>query len=117
MNWDRAILTDSGGFQIFSLKELNKITEDGVYFKSHIDGSNHFFTPEIVVEFQLRFGSNIIMPLDEPVMPEYSYTDTKVSLYRTHRWEKRSLKKFKELKGNIPRKEIKSLRNGEVIQK
>jgi queuine tRNA-ribosyltransferase len=65
MNWNRAILTDSGGYQVFSLKDIRKITEDGVEFKSHIDGSKHFFTPEIVVDIQRNLGSDIMMVLDE----------------------------------------------------
>jgi len=62
--WDRPILTDSGGFQIFSLKSLVKISDDGVLFKSHIDGSSHMFTPEQVIDIQRNLGSDIIMPLD-----------------------------------------------------
>ena len=65
MNWDRAILTDSGGFQVFSLNSLRKITEDGVEFRSHIDGSRHFFTPEKVIEIQNALGSDIMMSFDE----------------------------------------------------
>ncbi len=67
MSWDRAVTTDSGGFQVFSLADLRKITEEGVEFQSHIDGSRHFFTPEKVVDFQMTLGSDIIMPLDECV--------------------------------------------------
>ena len=62
MNWGGAITTDSGGFQVFSLAELRKIEEKGVEFQSHIDGSRHLFTPENVVDLQLAFGSDIIMP-------------------------------------------------------
>ena len=64
MNWDRPILTDSGGFQGFSLEHLRKITEDGISFKSHIDGSSHILTPEKVIQIQFELGSNIWMPLD-----------------------------------------------------
>src|SRR5512140_3266146 len=65
MAWDRAILTDSGGFQVFSLNELRKISEDGVLFQSHLDGSSHMFTPESTVDVQVALGSDIAMVLDE----------------------------------------------------
>ena len=65
MNWDRPILTDSGGFQVFSLAELNKITDEGVWFRSHIDGSRHFFTPEKAMEIENALGADIIMQFDE----------------------------------------------------
>ncbi|MFN4245099.1 MAG: tRNA guanosine(34) transglycosylase Tgt [Brevinematia bacterium] len=104
MNWDRLILTDSGGFQIFSLKNLTKISDEGVRFKSHIDGSYHFFTPEKVVEIQLKLGSNIIMPLDEPVPPQSSYKQTEKSVERTFNWAKRSLNEFLKIKDSIQRK-------------
>jgi queuine tRNA-ribosyltransferase len=117
MNWDRLILTDSGGFQVFSLKDLVKVDDEGVQFKSHIDGSSHFFSPEKVVELQLRMGSNIIMPLDEPVSPEANPEQTKIALQRTHKWAKKSLETFKKLKGNIPRKEVKSFNNKDTIER
>jgi len=117
MNWDRLILTDSGGFQVFSLKDLVKVDDEGVQFKSHIDGSSHFFSPEKVVELQLRIGSNIIMPLDEPVSPEANPEQTKIALQRTHKWAKKSLETFKKLKGNIPRKEVKSFNNKDTIER
>ncbi|MGB9731130.1 MULTISPECIES: tRNA guanosine(34) transglycosylase Tgt [Calditerrivibrio] len=89
MNWQRNILTDSGGFQVFSLADLNKITEDGVEFKSHIDGSRHFFSPEISMEIQKKLGSDIVMAFDEcvPYPSEKSYVAK--SLERTTRWAKR----------------------------
>ena len=65
MSWPRAILTDSGGFQVFSLSDLRKITEEGVLFRSHLDGDAHLFTPESTVDVQLALGSDIMMPLDE----------------------------------------------------
>lgn len=91
MNWDRNILTDSGGFQVFSLSENRKIKEEGVAFKSHIDGSPHFFSPEKVMEIQRSIGSDIMMALDEciPYPCEYSYA--KDSTARTHRWLNRCL--------------------------
>ncbi|MEG6611754.1 tRNA guanosine(34) transglycosylase Tgt [Pseudoclostridium thermosuccinogenes] len=89
MNWDRPILTDSGGFQVFSLGSFRKIEEDGVTFKSHIDGSRHFISPEKAVEIQNDLGSDIIMCFDEctPYPAEYDYA--KKSLERTTRWAKR----------------------------
>ena len=65
MSWRRAILTDSGGFQVFSLNELRKVTEDGVTFRSHLDGSSHFFSPESAMEAQIGLGADIIMAFDE----------------------------------------------------
>jgi len=89
MNWDRPILTDSGGFQVFSLSELRNIKEEGVTFKSHIDGSKHFFSPEKAIKIQNDLGSDIIMAFDEctPYPSEYNYT--KKSLELTTRWAKR----------------------------
>lgn len=89
MNWDRAILTDSGGFQVFSLGQLRKITEEGVRFQSHIDGSRHILTPEKAIEIQNALGSDIIMAFDEcaPYPAEYDYI--KDSMERTCRWLER----------------------------
>jgi len=89
MNWDRAILTDCGGFQVFSLKDLRKITEEGVEFRSHLDGSKHFFSPESVIETQEDLGADIIMAFDECVEYPASYEYTKQSMERTTRWAKR----------------------------
>ena len=90
MGWGGSIATDSGGFQVFSLAELNNIREEGVEFKSHLDGSRHFFTPENVLEFQLVLGSDIMMPLDECVRypSEKKYVEDSVAL--TLRWLGRS---------------------------
>src|SRR3954463_8042269 len=89
MNWDGPILTDSGGYQIFSLAKLRKITEEGVQFQNHIDGSPAFISPEIAMEIQATLGSDIAMVLDEcPPWPcEYEYAAR--SLEMTHRWAKR----------------------------
>lgn len=86
MNWDRNILTDSGGYQVYSLSNTRKITEEGVKFKSHIDGSYHIFTPENVMEIQRSIGADIIMAFDEctPYPCEYGYA--KKSMQMTHRW-------------------------------
>ncbi len=89
MNWDKPILTDSGGFQVFSLADLRNIKEEGVTFKSHIDGSKHFISPEYAMRIQNDLGSDIIMAFDEctPYPAEYEYA--KKSLERTTRWAKR----------------------------
>lgn len=89
MNWDRAILTDSGGFQVFSLGDLRKITEEGVTFRSHLDGSKHFLSPEIVMEIENALGADIIMSFDECTPYPADYTYTKHSMERTTRWAKR----------------------------
>ena len=86
MNWDRNILTDSGGYQVYSLSNNRKIKEEGVKFKSHIDGSYHFFTPENVMEIQRTIGADIIMAFDEctPYPCDYRYAQR--SMHMTHRW-------------------------------
>ena len=89
MNWDRPILTDCGGFQVFSLGDLRKITEDGVEFKSHLDGSRHFLSPEKVMEIENALGADIIMAFDECVEYPAEYDYTKQSMERTTRWAKR----------------------------
>jgi queuine tRNA-ribosyltransferase len=91
MKWSGPILTDSGGFQVFSLSELNKIDDDGVTFKSHIDGSSHRFTPELSMQIQGALGSNIVMAFDE--CPPYPATPKEVDLAveRTFAWAKRGL--------------------------
>ncbi|SET06445.1 tRNA guanosine(34) transglycosylase Tgt [Anaerobranca gottschalkii] len=91
MNWDRPILTDSGGFQVFSLGDLRKISEEGVEFRSHLDGSKHFFTPEKVMEIQNALGSDIIMAFDECIPYPATYEYAKNSLERTTRWLKRCI--------------------------
>jgi len=86
MSWDRPILTDSGGFQVFSLAENRKITEEGVTFKSHIDGSRHLFTPEKAIEIENSLGADIIMAFDECIPYPADYDYAKQSLERTTRW-------------------------------
>jgi queuine tRNA-ribosyltransferase len=95
MNWDRSILTDSGGFQVFSLADLRDISEEGVHFRSHIDGSRHFISPEKAVEIQNSLGSDIMMAFDEcpPYPCEYDYA--KKSMNITARWAERCLKAHK----------------------
>lgn len=95
MNWSNSILTDSGGFQVLSLKELRKITSMGVEFKSFIDGSKHFFTPEVVVETQEKIGSDIIIPLDICGTYPSPWDETKRELDITIEWAKRSKKSHK----------------------
>ena len=97
MGWDKPILTDSGGYQVYSLSANRKIKEEGVKFKSHIDGSYHFFTPERAIEIQRAIGADIIMAFDEcaPYPCEYNYA--KSSMERTHRWLKRCVEADKSL--------------------
>ncbi len=95
-SWDGPILTDSGGFQVFSLTGIRKLTEEGCTFRSHIDGSKHIFTPERVMDIERSIGADIMMALDEcpPGTSEYAYA--KKSLGMTHRWLDRCLKHFNE---------------------
>lgn len=86
MNWDRPILTDSGGYQVYSLSANRKIKEEGVKFKSHIDGSYHFFSPESVMEIQRTIGADIIMAFDECTPYPCDYRYAKRSMHMTHRW-------------------------------
>ncbi|NOY36508.1 MAG: tRNA guanosine(34) transglycosylase Tgt [Chlorobi bacterium] len=98
INWDRNILTDSGGYQVFSLSDIRHIEEKGVWFHSHIDGSKHFFTPENVVEIQRVIGADIMMALDECTAFPANYSDARISMELTHRWLERGWKKFTETK-------------------
>jgi queuine tRNA-ribosyltransferase len=91
MNWDRPILTDSGGYQVYSLSGNNKISEDGVKFKSHIDGSTHFFSPEASMDIQRSIGADIIMAFDECTPYPCDYEYAKKSMHMTHRWLKRCI--------------------------
>ncbi|HEX7828549.1 MAG TPA: tRNA guanosine(34) transglycosylase Tgt [Thermoanaerobaculia bacterium] len=91
MGWDRAVLTDSGGFQLFSLASIRKIREEGVEFRSHIDGSPYFLTPEGSVQIQTRMGVDIAMAFDECPAYGISHAEVEKSMLLTHRWAKRSL--------------------------
>ena len=91
MGWDRAVLTDSGGFQLFSLASIRKIREEGVEFRSHIDGSPYFLTPERSVQIQTRMGVDIAMAFDECPAYGISHAEVEKSMLLTHRWAKRSL--------------------------
>ena len=98
MNWNRPLLTDSGGYQVYSLSNNRKINEEGVEFKSHIDGSYHFFSPERAIKIQKSIGADIIMAFDEctPYPCDYSYAEK--SMHMTHRWLKRCFKEFNNTK-------------------
>lgn len=99
IGWERPILTDSGGFQVFSLSSNRKLKEEGAYFRSHIDGSKHLFTPEGVVDIERTIGADIMMALDEcpPGTSDYDYA--KKSLGLTHRWLQRGWKRYQETEG------------------
>jgi queuine tRNA-ribosyltransferase len=97
MSWDRPILTDSGGYQVYSLSGRRKINEEGVKFKSHIDGSMHFFTPENVMETQRTIGADIIMAFDECTPYPCDYNYAKRSMHMTHRWLDRCMNHLEKL--------------------
>ena len=97
MNWDRPILTDSGGYQVYSLSDNRKIKEEGVKFKSHIDGSRHVFTPENVMEIQRTIGADIIMAFDECTPYPCDYQYAKRSMHMTHRWLDRCINHLEKL--------------------
>ena len=94
INWERPILTDSGGYQVFSLSENRKLREEGAHFSSHIDGSKHIFTPENIVDIQRIIGADIIMAFDECTPYPCDYDYAKKSMQLTHRWLDRGLKRF-----------------------
>lgn len=96
MNWDRPILTDSGGYQVFSLASSRKMTEEGVKFKSHIDGSYHFISPEKSMEIQRQIGADIFMAFDECTPYPCEYNQAKTSMELTHRWLKRCIEWCRE---------------------
>jgi queuine tRNA-ribosyltransferase len=102
MSWDRAILTDSGGFQVFSLNELRKVTEDGVQFRSHLDGGAHFFSPEHSMDVQIALGSDIAMAFDECTEYPADYARARKSLDLTLRWAERSKRHFDTHKHERP---------------
>lgn len=96
MGWQRAILTDSGGYQVFSLAKLRFVDDDGVLFHSHLDGSSHYFRPEAVIEYERALGSDIMMVLDECLDYPVSYEQAAVSVERTFRWAVRSREAFEK---------------------
>ena len=96
ISWDRALLTDSGGFQVFSLSDLRDINDEGVVFRSHLDGTSHTFTPESVVQTQRVIGSDIMMQLDECIVSNATYDDVAAAMKRTIAWAERSITAFNE---------------------
>ncbi|MBR99435.1 MAG: tRNA guanosine(34) transglycosylase Tgt [Flavobacteriaceae bacterium] len=96
MQWDRPVLTDSGGFQVYSLSNNRKISEEGVNFQSHIDGSYHLFTPEKAIQIQSQIGADIIMAFDECIPYPFEYQKTKQSTNMTHRWLDRCIEEMKK---------------------
>ena len=102
MAWDRAILTDSGGFQVFSLNELRKVNEEGVTFRSHLDGSSHFFSPESAMAAQIGLGADILMAFDECTEFPAERERVRSSMELTLRWAERSKRYFEEHKGEVP---------------
>ena len=102
MGWNRPILTDSGGFQVFSLSDLRKVSEDGVAFRSHLDGSSHFFSPESAIAAQIALGADIIMAFDECTEHPAEYKRTKDSMEMTLRWARRSKDYFQAHKQGVP---------------
>ncbi len=102
MAWPRAILTDSGGFQVFSLNDLRKVTDEGVTFRSHLDGSSHFFSPESSMAAQIGLGADIIMAFDECTEYPADRSRTQASMELTLRWAERSKKYFEEHKHEVP---------------
>lgn len=97
INWDRPMLTDSGGYQVYSLKGMRKITEEGVKFQSHIDGSRHFFSPESVMDIQRLIGADIIMAFDECTHYPCEYRYARKSMQMTHRWLDRCISRIREM--------------------
>jgi queuine tRNA-ribosyltransferase len=102
MAWDHPILTDSGGFQVFSLSDLRKVTEEGVAFRSHLDGSSHFFSPERAIAAEIGLGADIIMAFDECTEHPAEYARTQASMEMTLRWAVRSKKYFEDHKHEVP---------------
>ena len=102
MSWDRPMLTDSGGFQVFSLAKLRKVTADGVEFRSHLDGSKHFFSPEHSVAVQIALGADVAMAFDECVETPVTWERTRESMGLTHAWALRSKEYFEAHKHEVP---------------
>lgn len=114
MRWDRPVLTDSGGFQVFSLSALNKVSEEGVMFQSAIDGSRHFFTPEKAVDIQRSIGADIIMCLDECTEYPADYDRAAASMAMTERWAKRCKTRWEE--GDTERQALFGIVQGGVYE-
>ena len=105
IGWNRAILTDSGGFQVFSLNDLRKITDDGVQFQSHHDGSYHFFTPEKAIEVEYALRPDIMMSFDQCTNYPVTHSDAAVAAERTTQWAKRGFTRWEQLKQNDANRE------------
>ena len=119
MAWNHPILTDSGGFQVFSLSDLRKVTEEGVAFRSHLDGSSHFFTPESAIAAQIGLGADIIMAFDECTEHPAEYARTQASMEMTLRWAARSKRYFEDHRNEAPwfGRGLKSARDSNVALK
>ncbi len=102
MSWSRPMLTDSGGFQVFSLARLRRITPEGVEFRSHLDGSKHFFSPEHSMAVQIELGADILMAFDECVETPASWERTRDSMGLTHAWAERSRRYWMEHRDEVP---------------
>jgi queuine tRNA-ribosyltransferase len=102
MSWPRPMLTDSGGFQVFSLAKLRKVTDDGVEFRSHLDGSSHFFSPEHSMEVQIALGADVMMAFDECVETPATWQRTRDSMSLTHAWAMRSKEYFEAHREEVP---------------
>jgi len=102
MSWERPMLTDSGGFQVFSLSKLRKVTPDGVEFSSNLDGSKHFFSPEHSIDVQIALGADVVMAFDECVKSPASWERTRESMGLTHGWAQRSKDHFELHKNEVP---------------
>ena len=101
INWQRPILTDSGGYQVYSLSGSRKIKEEGVTFQSHVDGSYHFFSPERAIDIQRSIGADIIMAFDECTPYPCDYDYAKRSMHMTHRWLKRCFNQMEKDRANV----------------
>ena len=110
MSWERALLTDSGGFQVFSLSELRKVKEEGVSFRSHLDGTSHLFTPERSMEIQIALGADIVMAFDECTEHPAERERARASMEMTWRWARRSKDYFEAHKHEVPWSESHPLR-------
>ena len=116
MNWDGNILTDSGGFQVYSLSDTRKIKEKGVKFQSHIDGSCQLFTPESVMDIQRTIGADIIMAFDECTPYPCDHEYAKNSMHRTHRWLDRCITRFEETEVNTDTPNLISIVQGSTYK-
>lgn len=115
MSWNRALLTDSGGFQVFSLSELRKVTEEGVSFRSHLDGTSHLFTPERSMEIQIALGADIVMAFDECTEHPAERERARASMEMTLRWAKRSKDYFEAHKHEVPWEDREIGRSGDRV--